>query len=51
MFEAIIFLIISVLIIMGGAMVLLNTAKRPKIPKNIKSAEEFDKEDDEFKNY
>ena len=51
MFEAIIFLIISIAIIMGGAMVLLNTAKKPKIPKNIKSAEELDKEDDDYKNY
>ena len=51
MFEAIIFLIISIAIIMGGAMVLLNTAKKPKIPKDIKSPEELDKEDDEYKNY
>jgi hypothetical protein len=50
MFEAIIFLIISIAIIMGGAMVLLRTAKKPKIPKNIKSAEELDKEDDDYKN-
>lgn len=50
MFEAIIFVIISIAIIMGGAMVLLNTAKKPKIPKNIKSPEEIDKENDDYKN-
>jgi hypothetical protein len=50
MFEAILFLIISIAIIMGGAMVLLNTAKKPKISKTIKSPEQLDKEDDEYKN-
>ena len=50
MIEAIIFLIISIALIMGGAMVLLKTAKKPKIPNNIKSAEELDKEDEEYHN-
>jgi len=38
-----------VLFIMGGAMVLLQTAKKPKIPNNIKTPEEFDREDQEYR--
>jgi len=51
MIYFIIFLIISVALIMGGAMILLDTAKKPKIPKNIKSAEELDREDREYDEY
>ena len=45
------FLVVTVAFIMGGAMVLLNTAKKPKIPKNIKSAEQLDQEDEDDDNY
>ena len=51
MFYFFIFLIISVALILGGAMVLLDTAKKPKIPKNIKSAEELDREDKKYNDY
>ena len=49
--SLIIFLLGTVVLIMGGAMVLLKTAKKPKIPKNIKSAEQLDREDDEYDKY
>ena len=50
MLKAFLFLALAVLIIMGGAIVLLQTAKKPKIPKNLKSPEQLDREDDEYKN-
>ncbi len=48
MFEALLFLLIAVAIIMGGATVLLKTAKKPRIPDNIKTPEELDKEDEKY---
>ena len=48
MLKALFFLLIVVAIIMGGAMVLLQSAHKPKIPKNIKTPEELDKEDEEY---
>lgn len=49
MLKAILFTILAIAIIMGGAMILLDTAKKPRIPKNIKTPEQIDKEDDEWK--
>ncbi|MCP3674031.1 MAG: hypothetical protein GY829_06125 [Gammaproteobacteria bacterium] len=49
MFEALLFFLIAVAIIMGGAMILLQSARKPKIPKKIKSPEELDKEDEEYR--
>jgi len=49
MFEALLFLLLAVAFIMGGAMVLLKTAKKPRIPDNIKTPEELDKEDEKYK--
>ncbi len=46
--KAIIFLLITVAFIMGGAMILLQTAKKPKIPENIKTPEQLDQEDDKY---
>jgi len=51
MIKAAIFILIAVVIIMGGAMVLLNTAKKPKIPKNIKTPEQLEREDDDYDQY
>ena len=51
MIKALIFFILVVAIIMGGAMILLDTAKKPKIPKNLKSPEQLDKEDKEYNDY
>ncbi len=48
MIKALVFFIIAVAIIMGGAMILLQTAQKPKIPKNIKTPEQLDREDDEY---
>ena len=48
MIKALIFLLIAIALIMGGAMVLLKTAKKPEIPKNIKTPEQLDHEDDEY---
>jgi len=50
MIKALIFLLITVAFIMGGAMILLNTAKKPRIPDNIKTPEQLDKEDDDYNN-
>ena len=50
MIKALIFLLIAIAIIMGGAMVLLQTAKKPKIPDNIKTPEQLDQEDDDYNN-
>lgn len=47
MIKALIFLLIAVAIIMGGAMVLLKTAKKPDIPNNIKTPKQLDHEDDD----
>lgn len=49
MSTALIFILIAIAIIMGGAMILLQTAKKPKIPKNIKTPEQLDKEDEDYK--
>jgi len=48
MIKALIFLVIAVAFIMGGAMILLHTAKIPRIPKNIKTPEQLDQEDDDY---
>jgi hypothetical protein len=50
MIKALLFTLLAVAIIMGGAMILLDTAKKPKIPPKLKSPEELDKEDEEWKN-
>ncbi|MGJ0492205.1 hypothetical protein [Methylobacter sp.] len=43
----IILFIIALLFVLGGALILLRTAKMPKIPKNVKSQPyEDDKTDD-----
>ena len=49
MLKALLFLFIAVAIIMGGAMILLQSARKPKIPDNIKSPEQLDKEDEEYR--
>ncbi len=49
MLKALLFFLIAVAIIMGGAMILLQSARKPKIPDNIKSPEELDKEDEEYR--
>ena len=49
MLKAILFTILAIVIIMGGAMILLDTAKKPRIPKNIKTPEQLDKEDKDWK--
>ncbi len=48
MIKAMLFLFIAVVIIMGGATVLLKTAKVPKIPKNIKTPEQLDYEEKKY---
>ena len=48
MITALIFLLIAIAIIMGGAMILLKTAKKPRIPKNIKTPAQLDQEDDDY---
>ena len=45
MVTAILFMLLAIAIIMGGATILLRTAKKPFIPDNIKSAEQLDQED------
>ena len=50
MLKALIFLFIAIAIIMGGAIVLLQTAKKPRIPDNIKTPEQLDKEDEDYYN-
>lgn len=50
MLKALIFLFIAIAIIMGGAMILLQTAKKPRIPENIKTPEQLDKEDKDYNN-
>lgn len=51
MLKVILFILLAVAVIMGGAMILLETAKPPKLPekKKLKSPEEWDKEDEDFK--
>jgi len=51
MISALIYTLLAVAIILGGAMILLDTAKKPKIPPGIKSAEQLDKEDDDYDKY
>jgi len=41
--------VLVVAFIMGGAMVLLQTAKKPRIPKNIKTPEQLDREDQQYR--
>ena len=48
MIKALFFLLIAIAIIMGGAMILLKTAKKPRIPPNIKTPEQLDHEDDDY---
>ncbi len=50
MIKALIFLLLVIAFIMGGAMILLQTARKPKIPDNIKTPEQLDKEDKDYKN-
>ena len=49
MIKALLFTILAIAIIMGGAMILLDTAKKPRIPPDIKTPEELDKEDEDWK--
>ena len=49
MIKAIIFIVLAILVILGGALILLDTAKKPRIPANIKTPEELDKEDKDWK--
>ena len=49
MLKALLFIFIAVAIIMGGAMILLQSAHKPKIPDNIKTPEQLDKEDEEYR--
>jgi len=46
MTTVLLFILLVVAFIMGGAMILLQTAKKPKLPKGIKTPEDWDKEDD-----
>ncbi len=50
MIKALVFLLIAVAFIMGGAMILLQTEKKPRIPDNIKTPEQLDQEDENHKN-
>lgn len=50
MTKALIFIALAFIFILGGAMLLLDTAKKPRIPPNIKTPEELDKEDQDWKN-
>ena len=49
MTKALIFIALAFIFIIGGAMLLLDTAKKPRIPPNIKTPEELDKEDQDWK--
>ena len=49
MTKAILFIVLAFLFILGGALLLLDTAKKPRIPPNIKTPEELDKEDKDWK--
>ena len=49
MTKAILFIILAFLFVLGGALLLLDTAKKPRIPRNIKTPEELDQEDKEWK--
>jgi len=48
MIKALLFLLLAIGLIMGGAMILLQTAKKPKIPENIKTPEQLDQEDSDY---
>lgn len=48
MIKALVFTLIAIAIIMGGAMILLQTAKKPRIPPNIKTPKQLDQEDDDY---
>ena len=50
MTTALFFIALAFIFIIGGAMLLLDTAKKPRIPPNIKTPEELDKEDQDWKN-
>ena len=50
MLKVLIFIFIAFVIIMGGALILLKTAKKPEIPDNIKTPEQLDREDDDYNN-
>ena len=49
MIKAIIFIVLAFIFILGGALLLLDTAKKPRIPPNIKTPEELDQEDKNWK--
>jgi hypothetical protein len=48
MFEALIYTLIAIAIILGGAMVLIQNNPKPKVPKNIKTPEQLDKEQEDY---
>ena len=51
MIKALLFLLLAIAIIMGGAMILLQTAHKPKIPENIKTPKQLDQEDEDYDNF
>ncbi len=48
MIKALLFIGLVVLFILAGAMILLDTAKKPRIPPNIKTPEQLDQEDKDW---